>query len=708
MRVVYILPTGPLYGDNIALRTILPHLVKCGVEPLIVTRTDSDSLRAFKEMGYPCIVHDWYYSTKRTQPLWRATMRQIHRWEEQHIRLRNSEYRRILSEVRAFAPDLIHTNCSFTDLGVRLADDLHLPHVMHIREYGQPDSSSHYPTDAIFGRSCQKKNRYNITITRDIQSYLHLPQACSRPIYDGVFQPEQSYRLLEQKQPYFLYVGRIEEKKGVHLVIDAFARFSRRMATTPMANYRLLIAGSGTDEAYHSSLMQQITSAGLNDKVQMLGYRTDVQQLMQEATALLVPSQFEAFGFISAEALFQGCPVIGRNVAGTKEQYENVADIPVQTPMFYPFSTIEECAEAMLSAAQAHPTHDDMQLLHDRVASLYPAEQSAQQVYAYYQDILPAVAQAASTPNRKTYPLMQTTALVTQSYRDDFDACRLLCESIDRFAPDYDHFIFVNDEDYSLFAETMQYGNHRVYKKSVLLPKYLSRRPFRFRGRAFLLSPFTLPVRGWIVQQICKLAVFDFLPAQYEAVLHFDSELVLMRPLTEAAYRDGHLYHLHKRLVDEHYPSQRDFIRAASDLLALTDEETRALQHTGYMCLPFCCERHNNEALLRQLAKKDLFGDWKRALCNTYRFSEFYLYAIFTELRLNNAHQVLTEQRSFPCINSTAYHTEEELQRCVSESLEDPNIIGVWLQKTNRHQPNPSYLPAASIQQVIKNLWNTL
>ena len=38
-------------------------------------------------------------------------------------------------------------------------------------------------------------------------------------------------------------------------------------------------------------------------------------------------------------------------------------------------------------------------------------------------------------------------AIITQSYKNDFRECKLLCESMDKFAPNIDHYIFVNDED---------------------------------------------------------------------------------------------------------------------------------------------------------------------------------------------------------------------------------------------------------------------
>lgn len=55
-------------------------------------------------------------------------------------------------------------------------------------------------------------------------------------------------------------------------------------------------------------------------------------------------------------------------------------------------------------------------------------------------------------------------AIITQSYKNDFRECKLLCESIDKFAPNLDHYIFVNDEDIEMFM-CLQYGKHVVLKK---------------------------------------------------------------------------------------------------------------------------------------------------------------------------------------------------------------------------------------------------
>lgn len=61
-------------------------------------------------------------------------------------------------------------------------------------------------------------------------------------------------------------------------------------------------------------------------QVVFLGMRKDIYSLMKDAMALIVPSYWEGFGFITTEAMFNGCLVIGRNTSGTKEQFDNGLD----------------------------------------------------------------------------------------------------------------------------------------------------------------------------------------------------------------------------------------------------------------------------------------------------------------------------------------------------------------------------------------------
>jgi len=130
------------------------------------------------------------------------------------------------------------------------------------------------------------------------------------------------------ERPYFLFVGRLEEIKGLDDVIPAFASYG---------GADFLIAGDGN---YRPALERL---AGGNPRVRFLG-RLDPETLdryYRNAEALIVPSVcFETFGIILIEAFRQGTPVIARRLGPFPEIIEvcNGGEL---------FSTPEELVEAM-------------------------------------------------------------------------------------------------------------------------------------------------------------------------------------------------------------------------------------------------------------------------------------------------------------------------------------------------------------------------
>ena len=105
------------------------------------------------------------------------------------------------------------------------------------------------------------------------------------------------------------------------MIIDAF--IEKAAVDT---SYKLLIAGAGEVE-YETYLKNKVSQRKLDERILFLGYRKDVFKLMSKAKALIVASDFEGFGFITAEAMYAGCYVIGKNTAGTKLQFDNLKNI---------------------------------------------------------------------------------------------------------------------------------------------------------------------------------------------------------------------------------------------------------------------------------------------------------------------------------------------------------------------------------------------
>lgn len=121
--------------------------------------------------------------------------------------------------------------------------------------------------------------------------------------------------------------------------------------------FKLLIAGNqNTHPMYTRKCMKYISENKLSQFVEFLGQRSDVYDLMQQATALIVPSNFEAFGFITAEAMFNKCLVIGRNTAGTKEQFDNI-ELLLKSKYVFRFNSKQELVANLKEAVLYNDAH---------------------------------------------------------------------------------------------------------------------------------------------------------------------------------------------------------------------------------------------------------------------------------------------------------------------------------------------------------------
>lgn len=385
MRVLYVLHDAPAYsGSSKSFMNFLLKLKeKRNMEFLVVcpSKNEMFDLLIKREIDVRKLVYGFnaFPSVKTYRGLLLYVPLLLRR-----LLLNRKASNELCKIVNDFHPDIIHTNVSVINIGYNASRKNKIPHVWHIREYQNLGLGIRvFPSVGKFIQNLQSSINHSICITEGIQSYYNLERQ-SEVIYDGVAS-SCAIQFRETKQPYFLFVGYLVENKGIRDVIMAFGEFCRQVNT----GIQLWIAGETTNRVYYDELVTLTQKMGIVSRVIFLGVRKDVFNLMADATALVVPSYWEGFGFITAEAMFNGCLVIGRNTSGTKEQFNNGFN-RYGKEIALRFNTTDELVGCMRDVV----THGVqyyfplMKLAQETVVALYSIETYVEKVYSYYCTIL--------------------------------------------------------------------------------------------------------------------------------------------------------------------------------------------------------------------------------------------------------------------------------------------------------------------------------
>ena len=128
-------------------------------------------------------------------------------------------------------------------------------------------------------------------------------------------------------QRYILFLSRISRKKGLDLLIPAFATIARRRT-----DVKLVIAGPD-DEGYGASVSNWIDQHSIRDRVLITGMLEGELKCaaFREASFFVLPSYGENFGIAVAEAMAYGVPVlVTKGVALSQEIQQSGAGFVVE------------------------------------------------------------------------------------------------------------------------------------------------------------------------------------------------------------------------------------------------------------------------------------------------------------------------------------------------------------------------------------------
>ncbi|EAU43218.1 hypothetical protein FP2506_10251 [Fulvimarina pelagi HTCC2506] len=178
-------------------------------------------------------------------------------------------------------------------------------------------------------------------------------------------------------------------------------------------------------------------------------------------------------------------------------------------------------------------------------------------------------------------------AIVTSSYRGDFERCRLLCDSIDaRVRGHTRHILAVESRDVSMFR-VLEGPKREVVDERDLFPWWLRAfpDPTRLGKRRIWLTPVGLPLRGWHTQQLRRI----MLGAKLEetALITVDSDVVFLRDFETGNFEDekGRVAFYRKpggvrTALAEYQKVHYDWSRKAGEFLGIPEPK---VTDTGYI-----------------------------------------------------------------------------------------------------------------------------
>ncbi len=118
-----------------------------------------------------------------------------------------------------------------------------------------------------------------------------------------------------------LFVGRIESRKGVDVLLEAMRALGSRLE---LMEFDVVGDSPGAGDAYASRVMgmaESLHRRWTRTRLTLHGYVSDdeLEEFYRAADILVMPSRFESFGLVLIEAMRHSIPVIGCDVGGMRE-----------------------------------------------------------------------------------------------------------------------------------------------------------------------------------------------------------------------------------------------------------------------------------------------------------------------------------------------------------------------------------------------------
>ncbi len=277
--------------------------------------------------------------------------------------------------------DIIHLNTIWTWVAAVAALHTKTPIVWHIREALKEGFD--FKIGYNWGYDLINHSTKIISISEAVlSSYPKIDKEKSVVIYDGVdvsryYNP--THEIFKEEKVLITCCGSIYKQKGQQDLIRACGELLKR----GYRNWELKIYGIGEID----SLIPEIEKYGLVDYVSLEGYKSDIENYISLSDISVVPSHFEGFGRVTAEAMMSGCVVIASNSGANPEIISKN-----ETGLLFEVKNSSDLCDKIIWAMNNREECRMIAKRGQRIAvEKFDAYKNAQGVYDVYQEILERV-----------------------------------------------------------------------------------------------------------------------------------------------------------------------------------------------------------------------------------------------------------------------------------------------------------------------------
>ncbi len=172
---------------------------------------------------------------------------------------------------------------------------------------------------------------------KKLQSWYRPLRGRFRHIYHSRLRNQPLEPEGQKRQPVILNVGHVAQRKGQHILAEAFALVALRFP-----EWTLQLAGPDQDHVTAEKIRKLMRERQLEGRIQLLGKRDNAPELMRQAVIYVQPSFVEGLPLSLQEAMFHGCAVVASRIAAHEELiFEN------QTGLLFEAGNIPQLASVL-------------------------------------------------------------------------------------------------------------------------------------------------------------------------------------------------------------------------------------------------------------------------------------------------------------------------------------------------------------------------